>query len=147
MDNEERLKQHLEDVMNLRGKTGLSPFSEVVLKTIRRFAYEIDSYAGYVTDTEEDMNAFAEILESVRVNCTSDEVEVIEIALEALWWFTDKSNRAEDTDNHYLRGDEVNRAWWWLYMTDNQIEQEGDWDKLMEFRELGIEVLKHRERC
>lgn len=137
----ERLKEHLQDVALLRGKKGLSPLSKLILKTAHRLAETIEENAGFIDDFELQGGLFLELLEAMKVNCTSEEVEIIEIAKERFYWVFDEKHGGCPVYPANLNGDEVYCVWSCLEMSYDDIKAKGWLDYLTRLRRFGVHVL------
>lgn len=145
------LKQYLEDVLSLRPLEELSPLSVSVLRTAKVVTDEIGAWAGSLSFHKGIDTAYKDLLTAMKVNCTADEVEVIEIALDSFTWVSDELEGYPFSVAPYLNGDEVFWAWDFLFMPDKQIKDgyESDGETrvgkrrviLKRFAELGIDVL------
>ena len=156
--NLERLKSHLTAVLSLRPIEELTPLSVSILKASKRFTDEIGAWMGSLSMHEGLDTAFCEILEAMKVNCTSEQVEVIEIALESFTWASEAFEDFPISVAPYLHGDEVSWAWDFLFMSDDQIMAGDASDGVMRrinrrrvlyrFAKLGIDVfgLGHKRK-
>ena len=120
-----RLKRHLEAVLSLRPTGELSPLSVSILKNAKGFTDEIGAWAGSDTRWEGADERFMDLLASMKVNCTTEEVEVIETALESFTWVYEGLEGYPYSICKSLNGDEVFWAWDFLFMSDEQIK-DGD---------------------
>ena len=151
-----KLKRHLISVLSLRPLEELSPLSVSILKNAKAFSDEIGAWAGSLTRWEGADERFKELLASMKVNCTAEEVEVIETALESFEWVYDDLECYPYSVCKSLNGDEVFWAWDFLFMSDEQIKHGDDSDGenrlgrrrviLKRFADLGIDVLELGEK-
>lgn len=146
-----KLKRHLNSVLSLRPIKRLSPLSVSILKNAKGFTDEIGAWAGSLTRWEGADERFKELLASMKVNCTAEEGEVIETALESFEWVYDNLKCYPFSVCKSLNGDEVFWAWDFLMMSDEQIKHGDDSDGekrlgrrrvvLKRFADLGIDIL------
>ena len=155
-ENLVKLKQHLNAILNLRPIERLSPLSISILKNSKVFIDEIAAWAGSLSSHLGLDTAFKDLLDDIKLKCTAEEVEVIELALETFEWISEYFEGFPFSVCETLRGDEVLWAWEFLYMTDEQIRagDERDGEKrlgrrrvvLKSFADLGIDIFEHGER-
>lgn len=150
-----KLKRHLKAVLGLKPIGELSPLSVTILKTSKVFTDEIGAWAGSLSIHKGLDTSFKELLEAMKLNCTAEEAEVIEIALESFTWVYEDCEPYPFSVCKSLNGDEVFWAWEFLFMSDEQIKSgdECDGEKrlgrrrviLKRFADLGIDVFKSVE--
>ena len=151
-----KLKRHLTDVLNLRPIEGLSPLSVCVLKTSKVLTDSIGEWAGTNDQLHGIDTSFKEMLEAMKLNCTAEEVEVIQLALESFELVSEDLKCYPFSLCKSLNGDEVFWAWDFLMMSNEQIKH-GDVSDgenrlgrrrvvLKRFADLDIDVLGLREK-
>lgn len=150
----ERLKHHINAVLNLKPIERLSPLSVSILKTTKAFTDSIGAWAGSNGHLDGLDLVVLELLDAMKLNCTAEEVEVIQIALESFAWSYENSDFPFSLCP-FLMGDEMFWTWEFLFMSDVQIRDgdESDGEKklgrrrvvLKRFADLGIDVFEHGE--
>lgn len=150
-ENLAKLKRYLNDVLSLRPIGELSPLSVSILKTSKVFSDEIGAWAGSLSFHKGLDTAYKDLLDGMKLNCTAEEVEVIEIALESFEWISDTFEGYPFSVCESLNGDEVFWAWDFLMMSDEEIKHGYDSDGenrlgrrrviLKRFADLSIDVL------
>ena len=117
-----KLKRHLNSVLSLRPIEELSPLSVCVLKASKVLTDSIGEWAGTNDQLHGIDTSFKEMLEAMKLNCTAEEVEVIQLALESFELVSEDLKCYPFSLCKSLNGDEVFWAWDFLMMSDEQIK-------------------------